>query len=369
VFRCLNLLFVAVLLNATTVVPASAQSTVFTYQGSLDDGGVPASGPHDLRFRLFDAASGGAQLGSTLCVDNVTVVEGVFTAQLDFGQQFATTGQRHLEIEVRRDTGLTCGSAAGFIVMTPRQQLTATPMASHASGAFSLDAADGSPASAVFVDNGGNVGIGTTTPGAKLHVNGTDEGLRIDGPGSGAPNSAYVSFRDANGVRTGYVGDGSFGDASIYLASDAGDVFLYTATAALTAKNNGNVGIGTTTPAAKLDVRGNIKLGTSGQYSALGGQEDLRLLRGDIDGNGTIMRGAGFTVSRFTTGVYDITFSPAFSGIPTITALAQQVVGDERRWPSVNLDLVTASSARIIMFSEGNGFFNSDFSICVIGPR
>ena len=53
---------------------SAAQSTAFTYQGSLDDGGAPASGLHDFRFRLFSVASGGTPIGSTLCVDNVSVV-------------------------------------------------------------------------------------------------------------------------------------------------------------------------------------------------------------------------------------------------------------------------------------------------------
>jgi hypothetical protein len=417
--------------------PAHAQSTAFTYQGSLDDAGAPASGLHDFRFRLFDAASGGSQLGSTLCVDNVTVVEGVFTAQPDFGQQFATTAQRYLEIEVRRDTGLTCGSAAGFVVMTPRQQITATPVATHANSAFALDAADGSPTSAVFVDNSGNVGIGTTTPATKLHVKGAEEGLHIDGAAVGASNVAYTGFYDLNGTRTGYVGDGSSSDNSVYLNSDAGDVHLYTAVgAALTAKSDGkvgigtttprsslhvigsewltsgngaglptaagaglrlyhdstrgmifafdyatasprdlslqepggNVGIGTTTPAARLDVRGNIKLGSSGQYSALGGQEDLRLIRGDIEGTGAILRGDGFTVNRVQEGRYEITFTPPFSGIPTITASTETQVSNIR-WVFVDLWNLSGSTANLSVLNLNGAPTNSKFSICVIGPR
>ena len=40
-------------------------------------------------------------------------------------------------------------------------------------GGSSLDAADGDPTNAVYVDNDGNVGIGTTSPGYPLEVNGT----------------------------------------------------------------------------------------------------------------------------------------------------------------------------------------------------
>ena len=37
--------------------------TTFTYQGRLIDGGIAANGAYDLRFRLFDAATGGAKWG------------------------------------------------------------------------------------------------------------------------------------------------------------------------------------------------------------------------------------------------------------------------------------------------------------------
>ena len=39
--------------------PAAPVSTAFIYQGNLTDNGTPASGAYDLRFSLFDAASGG----------------------------------------------------------------------------------------------------------------------------------------------------------------------------------------------------------------------------------------------------------------------------------------------------------------------
>lgn len=119
-------------------------STAFIYQGQLAAAGAPATGAFDIRFRLYDAASGGNQIGGTLCSDDLAVLAGQFAASLDFGGVFA--GQkRWLEIEVRVDTGLDCSDASGYTVLSPRQELTAAPQAafaltaSNASNAVSLN--------------------------------------------------------------------------------------------------------------------------------------------------------------------------------------------------------------------------------------
>jgi hypothetical protein len=41
-----------------------AQTTEFTYQGSLKNSGTSATGNFDFEFKLFDAVSGGTQHGS-----------------------------------------------------------------------------------------------------------------------------------------------------------------------------------------------------------------------------------------------------------------------------------------------------------------
>ncbi|MBI5865397.1 MAG: hypothetical protein HZB38_12995 [Planctomycetes bacterium] len=115
--------------------------TAFTYQGRLKDGGSPASGLHDLRFRLYDAAAGGTQISSSVCVNDVSVTDGLFTLALDFGAQFAGQ-ERFLEIEVRTDTGLDCANPAGFVTLAPRQALTGTPNALFALTADKLDGLD-----------------------------------------------------------------------------------------------------------------------------------------------------------------------------------------------------------------------------------
>src|SRR6059036_178074 len=63
---------------------AFAQTTSFTYQGRLTDGGTPANGNYDLQFVLFDSLSGGAQIGSTQALNTVPVSNVVFTVSLDF---------------------------------------------------------------------------------------------------------------------------------------------------------------------------------------------------------------------------------------------------------------------------------------------
>ncbi len=134
--------FLASLLVAT----ATAQTplgTAFTYQGRLNDAGSPASGTYDLRFVLYDSLVGGAPQGSPDCADNISVIDGLFTLDLDFGAQF--TGQeRFLEIEVRADTGLNCGNATGFVTLGPRQALSGTPNALFSLNAGKLDGLDSS---------------------------------------------------------------------------------------------------------------------------------------------------------------------------------------------------------------------------------
>jgi hypothetical protein len=100
--------------------PAAAQTplgTSFTYQGRLTDAGNPASGTYDLQFALFDAASGGAQVGTTLTRDDVVVSNGLFTVSLDFGTVFAGN-KRWLELGVRPGA-----STGAFTTLAGRQEL------------------------------------------------------------------------------------------------------------------------------------------------------------------------------------------------------------------------------------------------------
>ncbi|MFZ2873785.1 MAG: hypothetical protein WAZ94_04820 [Phycisphaerales bacterium] len=75
--------------------------------------------------------TGGAQIGATLCADNVTAADGLFTVDLDFGIAFPGE-RRFLEIEARSDAGAGCADQTGYSLLTPRQELKATPYATFA---------------------------------------------------------------------------------------------------------------------------------------------------------------------------------------------------------------------------------------------
>ena len=83
-FRKLLLITLFGVLCLTT----KAQSTEFTYQGRLLSGTSPANGSHDFEFSLYDAILDGNQIGSTVSLTAVNVNNGVFSARIDFGNQF-----------------------------------------------------------------------------------------------------------------------------------------------------------------------------------------------------------------------------------------------------------------------------------------
>ena len=67
-------------------ISAAAQTTAFTYQGRFTDSTVvqPTNGVYNMQFALFDAVAGGNQIGSTITVPAVSVVNGIFTVPLDY---------------------------------------------------------------------------------------------------------------------------------------------------------------------------------------------------------------------------------------------------------------------------------------------
>ena len=166
---------------------------------------------------------------------------------------------------------------------------------------------------AMFIKANGDVGLGTTSPGAKLDIlrvgsgtqlklsdsatnatfkafdggAGNDAVLDIDTHPSGTGNDAIVRFfRNTNtsGPVAIHVLKGNNTTTSNARIAGSGNTYF--------AADNGNVGIGTTTPSEKLEVNGNVKA-TAFYYSS-----DRRLKKdiNTIQGLGLIkkLRGVEF---------------------------------------------------------------------------
>ncbi len=122
----LCLVLTALLALATRDTSAQAVGSAFTYQGELQDNGVPATGSYDFEFALFTAATGGSAVDS-VDVGDIAVAAGLVDAAVDFTDT-PYNGQA-LWVEVRVRPG---GSSGSYTTLSPRQSLSAVPYALYA---------------------------------------------------------------------------------------------------------------------------------------------------------------------------------------------------------------------------------------------
>jgi|GEM_PF-1776043 len=112
-----------------SVVKAHTQGTAFAYQGQLRDGGTNANGSYTMIFKLYDAVSGGSQVGNAI-TNNTTLVNGIFSVSLDFGSTVFDGGSRWLDTTVIK--------GATTETLSPRAQLLPTPYSIYAANAGQL---------------------------------------------------------------------------------------------------------------------------------------------------------------------------------------------------------------------------------------
>lgn len=214
------------------VMRAVGGSAGYVYQGLLEDAGQPVDGVVDLSFSLFLDATGGTSLES-VAIPGVTVEDGLFSVAVPLSPSNFDGTDRWLGVAVANPAG------SALVPLDGRQRITAAPIASVANAYYgelgwsqltgvptgfadgidnvgtvdghSLDAADGSPTDAVYVDNTGRVAINLAAPPSpqgRLHVRGGsgDHPAVIERTGGGG---TLVQFRlDGTNVGEITVGGG-----------------------------------------------------------------------------------------------------------------------------------------------------------------
>jgi hypothetical protein len=106
----------------TVVNTSIAQTSAFTYQGSLANNGAATTGSYDFVFALFNVPSGSSAIGGPITNLTVGVTNGLFAVTLDFGGNFPGE-DRWLEISVRSTGG------GSYTTLNPRQRVTSAPYA------------------------------------------------------------------------------------------------------------------------------------------------------------------------------------------------------------------------------------------------
>lgn len=231
---------------------ATSPGTAFTYQGYLTDvSGNPVDASCDFRFRLYDAASSGAQVGSDQVIPGVTVNDGYFCVGVDLGADDFNGDPRWLEVAIK-------GPGDPQYTAMPRQAVSPVPYALYVMNA-PWDGLTGVPLG--FAD--GTDDDTTYTADTGLRLSGTTFYLDIPyAHGGGRGNSASGS----SAVVAGGYENSADGD----YATVAGGVFNSAdQTGASVGGGNGNVADGT-----GATIAGGYGNQIVGHYAAVGGGDD-----------------------------------------------------------------------------------------------
>lgn len=170
---------VALLLGGQAGVYAQPSATVFTYQGSLVNAGDHVSGLYDLRFRLFNSATGGMQVGEEVLTPGTPVQNGLFSVPLDFGTVIDGSGH-WVEIEVRP------AGSGDYTLLSPRQAVHASPLATFALNAGEATTAtvamNGVPSGSMILGNSSTPPPGYTWSGQTVSGDGEKWTPKADAP-------------------------------------------------------------------------------------------------------------------------------------------------------------------------------------------
>ncbi|MEM6282963.1 MAG: tail fiber domain-containing protein, partial [Chloroflexota bacterium] len=126
--------FMILIVLVLAVSAASAQTFnnagTFTYQGYLEQNNTGLTGNCNFIFALYDAVSGGNQIGNTQSLSNVAVTNGVFNVNLNSGAAPFAAGDRYLQISVQ------CAGDNAAITLSPRQPINPSPVAMSLPGLY-----------------------------------------------------------------------------------------------------------------------------------------------------------------------------------------------------------------------------------------
>jgi hypothetical protein len=206
---------------------------------------------------------------------------------------------------VATPTATTDAANKAYVDAHPAGTVTGTGVASRVafwSGTSSLS----SDVNLYWDGTNDRLGIGTTSPNAKLHVRET----------ANSTSAGYVLLvQSVNGGGDYFNTSGFYKDSSqnmqLKLTANSSSNSVFINSAGDSYLNGGDIGIGTTTPSAKLDVAGNIRLESANQIY-FGGTGSIPYWYAGVDNttNNNFVIGG----SSYYSGDRDILLNPSNNG-------------------------------------------------------
>jgi hypothetical protein len=211
-----------------SILSVAAQvSEAISYQGVLEENGIPVTGSRDMTFRLYSEDGCTASVSGIVDISDVPIDNGHFSVQLDFDPSVFTGQALFLEVQVE-STAIACQEilAVPYALSLRPEAIIATDSTEDDAAAFTGEVSSTTPGN----HSTGLRGINNGTGGSGIGVHGSQAGDgygvygNVDGDGRGVFGSV---LGDGEGVYGSAVGEDGYGVYGSHLAITGSNPGVY----------------------------------------------------------------------------------------------------------------------------------------------